>query len=138
VGVGPFDNDTAADWCGDLHDAAEERRLPLVRDTLCAVVDNDDRYLAGRLADRAVAAAAMVACQLPSGKPLVTACAPNFLLEGGTLDIPADMPSLALRALDRIVDNGSEWRDLWEDAGSYTDAIEALRAIRTVLERAAI
>ena len=20
--VGPFDNDTAADWCGDLHDAA--------------------------------------------------------------------------------------------------------------------
>jgi hypothetical protein len=34
--VGPFNNDTAADWCGDLHDAGADQRLPLVRATLGA------------------------------------------------------------------------------------------------------
>src|SRR5258705_7913835 len=77
--VGPFNNDTAADWCGDLHDAAGDQRLPLVRAALSAVVDNDDKYLANRLADQAIAAAAVVASQLPGGEPLVTPYAPNFL-----------------------------------------------------------
>ncbi|GAA3779868.1 hypothetical protein GCM10022225_80140 [Plantactinospora mayteni] len=132
--VGPFDNDTAADWCGDLHDAAEHQRLPLVRATLSAVVDNTDKYLSNGLADRAIAAVAVVASQLPGGEPLVTPYAPDFLLEGGTLDIPGDIPPLALRALVRVVGDDSEWRDLWEDAGSYAEAVGALRAIRATLE----
>jgi hypothetical protein len=167
--VGPFNNDTAADWCGDLHDADGDQRLPLVRATLSAVVDNDDKYLSNRLADRAIAATAVVASQLPDGKPLVTPYAPNFLLDGGTLsalgipvvimtvailttlvrdagpghparpiDIAGDIRPLALRALDRIVGDDSEWRDLWEDAGSYADAVGALQTIRATLERAAI
>jgi hypothetical protein len=136
--VGPFNNDTAADWCGDLHDADGDQRLPLVRATLSAVVDNDDKYLSNRLADRAIAAAAVVASQLPDEKPLVTPYAPNFLLDGGTLDIAGDIRPLALRALDRIVGDDSEWRDLWEDAGSYADAVGALQTIRATLERAAI
>jgi hypothetical protein len=135
--VGPFNNDTAADWCGDLHDAAGDQRLPLVRAALSAVVDNDDKYLANRLADQAIAAAAVVASQLPGGEPLVTPYAPNFLLEGGTLDVPGDIPPLTLRALDRIVGDDSEWRDLWEDVGSYADAVGALQTIRATLERAA-
>jgi hypothetical protein len=135
--VGPFNNDAAADWCGDPHDAAGDQRLSLVRATLTAVVDNDDKYLANRLADQAIAAAAVVASQLPGGEPIGTPYAPNFLLEGGTLDIPGDIPPLALRALDRIVGDDSEWRDLWEDAGSYADAVAALQTIRTTLERAA-
>jgi hypothetical protein len=135
--VGPFDNDTAADWSGDLHDAAEDQRLPLLRATLNAVVGNTDRYLSNRLADEAIAAVAVVASQLPGGEPLVTAYAPDFLLEGGTLDIPGDIPPLALRALDRIVGDDSEWRELWEDAGSYADAVGALRTIRATLELSA-
>jgi len=135
--VGPFNNDTAADWCDDLHDTARDQRLPLVRATLSAVADNDDTYLANRLADRAIAAAAVVASQLPGGEPLVTPYAPNFLLEGGMLDVPDDIPPLALRALDRVVGDDSEWRDLWEDADSYADAVGALQTVRATLERAA-
>jgi hypothetical protein len=136
--VGPFNNDTAADWCGDLHETAGDERLPLVRATLTAVVDNRDTYLANRLADTAIAAAAVVASQLPGGEPLVTPYAPDFLLDGGTLDVPGDIPPLALRALDRIVGDDSEWRDLWEDAGTCADAVGALQTIRATLERAAI
>ncbi|GAA3782356.1 hypothetical protein GCM10022225_83390 [Plantactinospora mayteni] len=58
----------------------------------------------------------MVASQLPGGEPLVTPYAPDFLLEGGTLDIPHDIPPLALCALARVLGDDSEWRDLWEDA----------------------
>jgi hypothetical protein len=101
--VGPFNNDTAADWCGDLHDAAGDQRLPLLRATLSAIVDNTDKRLSNRLADRAIAAVAVVASQLLGGEPLVTPYAPDFLLEGGTLDIPGDIPPLALLASDRIV-----------------------------------
>ncbi|GIG87708.1 DUF4259 domain-containing protein [Plantactinospora endophytica] len=132
--VGPFDNDTAADWCGNLHDAAEHQRLPLVRATLSAVVGNTDTYLSRRLADRAIAAVAVVASQLPGGEPLVTPYAPDFLLKGGTLDIPGDIPPLALRALARILGADSEWRDLWVDAGTRAEAMGALQTIRATLE----
>lgn len=132
--VGPFNNDTAADWSGDLHDAVSDQRLPLIRATLSAVVDSDT-YLDNSLADRAIAAA-VIASQLPGGQPLVTAYAPDFLLDGGTLDIPADIPLLALRALHRIFGDNSEWHDLWQDAGRYAEAVDTLRAVRATLERA--
>ncbi|PZG38067.1 hypothetical protein C1I98_24840 [Spongiactinospora gelatinilytica] len=32
--VGPFDNDTAADWRGDLNDAAPSERLDMIRRAL--------------------------------------------------------------------------------------------------------
>jgi hypothetical protein len=32
--VGPFANDIAADWCGDLHDAAGDERLPRISSVL--------------------------------------------------------------------------------------------------------
>lgn len=99
-------------------------------------MDSTDTYLGNRLADRAIAAAAVVASQLPGGEPLVTAYAPDFLLEGGTLDIPGDIPLLALRALDRIFGADSEWRDLWEDADKYADAVGALQSTCATLERA--
>ncbi|WP_432988873.1 DUF4259 domain-containing protein [Dactylosporangium sp. CA-233914] len=134
--VEPFNNYTAADWSGNLHDAVEDQRLPLIRATLSAVADNNDRYLDNSLADQAIAAAAVVASQLPGGEPLVTPYAPDFLLEGGTLDISGDISLLALRALDRIFGDGSEWRDLWEDVGKYADAVGALQTVRATLERA--
>ena len=46
-------------------------------------------------------------------------------------------PSLALRALDRINADNSEWRELWEeDPDSYAQAVAALLLVRVPLERA--
>ncbi|GAB3840856.1 DUF4259 domain-containing protein [Dactylosporangium cerinum] len=132
--VGPFDNDTAADWCYDLDEAAADERLPFIRVTFSATVD--EPRLRNRLADRAFAAAAVVASQLPGGEPVVSPYAPDFLLDGGTLDVPGDVVPLALRALDRIVGEHSQWRELWEDAGLYDDAAGALQTVRATLLRA--
>ncbi|MFC4116833.1 DUF4259 domain-containing protein [Nonomuraea zeae] len=44
--VGPFDNDTAADWCGGLQDAAAGERTALLRRALDRVVADDSEWRA--------------------------------------------------------------------------------------------
>jgi len=135
--VGPFDNDTAADWCGDLHDAAPADRVQLVRSALAAVVNRRDIYLDSDFAVEAIAAAAIVASQLPGGTPITSSYAPDFLLDGNAIEVPDDVPPLALRALDRIVGDNSEWRSLWaESPDSYAQVLAALQPIRNTLEGA--
>ena len=139
--VGPFDNDTAADWCGDLHDAAPRRRAGMLRSAFTAVLEHaaggeDDGYLDSDLAVEAIAAAAVVASQLPGGAPVTSSYAPDFLLEGGSIDVPDDVPALAVRALDRVVAEGSEWLELWEESGAGGQAVAVVQQLRTVIAAA--
>jgi hypothetical protein len=129
---GPFDNDTAADWSGNLNDAPVDQREPIIRTTLAAVLHNTG-YLDSDLAVEAIAAAAVIASQRPGGTPVTTPYGPDFLLDGQTLSLPADLDGLAVRALDRILSDESEWRSLWEESGQYAEAQAELLAIRTVL-----
>jgi hypothetical protein len=135
--VGPFDNDTAADWCGDLDDAAPEQRAALIREVLSRVAGHGDEYLDSNDAVEAIAAAAIVASQLPGGTAIDTPYAPDFLLEGGTVEVAGDVPAIAVQALDRIVGDDSEWRELWQDAEeSYPQALASVQSIRATLEQA--
>ncbi|GID92079.1 DUF4259 domain-containing protein [Amorphoplanes digitatis] len=135
--VGPFDNDTAADWCGDLDDAAPQQRAALIRDALRRVAEHGEEYLDSDEAVEAIAAAAVVASQLPGGTKIDTPYAPDFLLEGGTVEVAGDVPAIAVRALDRIVGDDSEWRELWEEAEeSYPRALAGVRSIRDTLAQA--
>ena len=129
---GPFDNDTAADWSGELDDAPADEREPIIRTTLAAVIDNVG-YLDSDFAVEAIAAAAVIASQRPGGTPITTPYGPDFLLNGETLSLPADLDSLAVRALDRIMADESEWRSLWEESEQYPQAQAELLAIRAVL-----
>jgi Domain of unknown function (DUF4259) len=99
---------------------------------LPAVVD-EDGYLDSPLAVEAIAAAAIVASQRPGGPPIDSPYAPDFLATGTALSLPDDLPGLALQALDRIVGDDSEWRELWEDSGSFADAVAELQPIRAAL-----
>jgi Domain of unknown function (DUF4259) len=132
--VGPFDNDTAADWCGDLDDAASGQRPAIVRSALTAVLDNGDGYLDGDVAVEAIAAAALVASQLPGDTKIASSYAPDFLLEGGSLELVDDVPVLAVRALDRIVGDDSEWRELWEESEDGGLALAAVQQIRATIQ----
>ncbi|MDP9794969.1 hypothetical protein J2S43_003481 [Catenuloplanes nepalensis] len=135
--VGPFDNDTAADWCGDLNEAAPERRAALIRAVLSRVAAHGDGFLDSRDAEQAIAAAAIVASRLPGGAAIDTPYAPGFLLEGGPVEVADDVPAIAVRALERIVGDDSEWRELWAEAeGSYPQALASVKAIRDTLQQA--
>ncbi len=129
---GPFDNDSAADWCGALSDADPAERLEVVRQTLAVVADQAG-YLDDRLGVRAVAAAAVIVSQRAGAEPLTSPYAPEFLLEGESLVVPEDVAALAVRALDRVTGVDSEWRELWEDTGDLVDALAVVGDLRTAL-----
>jgi len=131
---GPFDNDTAADWCGDLDDADPADRPTLIRATLIRAADEDD-YLDSSDACEAIAAAAIVAAQLPGGQPITSAYAPDFLLDGGSFHLPDELAALAVDAIDRILADDSEWLDLWQDAAGIAAnaAFDNIRSLRAVL-----
>ncbi|MFE9657823.1 hypothetical protein [Micromonospora sp. NPDC006431] len=60
---------------------------------------------------------------------------PDFLRDGGRLDLPDDLAVLAVRALDRIMAADSEWRDLRQDAaaGDVDPAFDTVYGLRRVL-----
>ncbi|GAA4578170.1 hypothetical protein GCM10023176_53550 [Micromonospora coerulea] len=128
----PFDNDTAADWCGELDDAAPEQRPALVERALRAVLD-EPGYLDSDLAVEAVAAAAVVAAHRPGAAPVNSAYAPDFLTEGGRLDLPDRFRPLAVRALDRVVTDESELAELWAEAGEPNEFLAELAVLRSAL-----
>jgi hypothetical protein len=132
--VGPFDNDAAADFAGDLTDASPEDRPQLIREALTTAADNAE-YLDNADACAAIAAAAIVASQQPDGPEVDSVYGPDFLTDGGTIELPEDYVDLAVRAIVRVLDEESEWRDLWEEADSLDEAIAALEPIRAALNR---
>ncbi|MEV0136227.1 DUF4259 domain-containing protein [Dactylosporangium sp. NPDC050688] len=89
-----------------------------------------------RPAVEAIAAAAVVASQLPGGAPVTSSYAPDFLLDGGRVDVPGDVPALAVRALDRVVVEESEWLELWEESDAGGQAVAVVQQLRTVIAAA--
>jgi hypothetical protein len=117
-----------------LDDAPADQREAIIRRTLTAILDNEG-YLDCSVAEKAIAAAAVIGSQRPGGRRIRTPYGPDFPVNGGTLDLPAGLDGLAVRALDRILGDQSEWRSLWEESGHYPRARAELLAIRTVLAR---
>jgi hypothetical protein len=112
-GTGPFDNDEAADFAGGLDDLSEDKRADAVWEALTRAVEEAD-YLDGDDAAVAVAAAALVAAQCPGGDEVDSVYGPKESLP----QLPDDLRSLAAVALDRVLADDSELKDLWEEAGN--------------------
>ena len=131
---GPFDNDTAADFSIDLEEADPDHRVDLLRQALVDTAE-EENYLDSDEAFVAIASAAIVASQLPGGEPVTVAYAPQFLLDDPVMDLPPDLAPLAVRALDHIMADESEWRALWQEAfeADRDGAFETIRRLREVL-----
>ncbi|MEW1773597.1 DUF4259 domain-containing protein [Streptomyces sp. NPDC086777] len=124
--VGPFSNDTAADFCGDLDEALSVEREGMVRGALTSVIDCAD-YLEAPASDGAVAAAALVAAQCPGGEP----AGPVYGSKEPLPDLTG-LRDLALSALDRVMTEPSELMELW--AGPDGEPWRAdMRRLRNVL-----
>ncbi|MEU2159301.1 DUF4259 domain-containing protein [Streptomyces sp. NPDC019396] len=121
--VGPFDNDTAADFCGDLDEAAAGEREGIIRGTLSRAIDTA-RYLEAPESEEAVAAAALVAAQYPGGVPADPVYGPEEPLPDLT-----GLRELALQALSRVTTAPSELMDLWAepDGGPWRANIQRLQ-----------
>ncbi|AXG78688.1 DUF4259 domain-containing protein [Streptomyces paludis] len=105
--VGPFDNDTAGDWCDALDKASPDAREGIIRDALVRTADTTG-LLDANVAEEAVAAAALVAAQCSGGEPADPYCGPAEPLPDLT-----GLRALALQSLDRVMAEPSELPDLW-------------------------
>ncbi|MGJ7874801.1 DUF4259 domain-containing protein [Streptomyces rochei] len=125
--VGPFDNDTSADFSYTLDEAAADARAGIVLGTLTRVIDTAG-YLEAPGSEEAVAAAALVAAQCPEGEPTDPVYGPEEPLPDLT-----GLRDLALQALDRVMTEPSELMDLWDESngGGWRTHIRNLRNVLT-------
>lgn len=125
--IGPFDNDTAADFSYRVDEAPAEKRAEVLREAFREVTATGDDYLDSDVAVEAIASAALVAAQCPGGDPVTTAYGPKEPLP----DLPVELRPLAVAALDRVLVEPSELLELWEesDGDEWKAGIRKLRAV---------
>lgn len=127
--IGPFDNDTAADFGGDLDGTAREEREAMIRSVLERAAGPVD-FLGVYDGERAVAAAALVVAQHPGGDPVCSGHGPSEPLP----ELPADLRMLAVDALDQVVSNRSELAELWAEAVNWSKWRQDITRLRDVLD----
>lgn len=124
-GVGPFDNDAAADFATELDNAEVGDRQAMIRGVLLRTVDATG-YLYE--AQEAVAAAALVAAQCPGGDPIEEDDGPETPMPMFAVDLRV----LAVEALDRISNDEFGLVESWvtpEEGKQWLSSINRLRAI---------
>ncbi|MFJ8746526.1 DUF4259 domain-containing protein [Embleya sp. NPDC127516] len=124
--TGPFDNDTAADFANTLDDAGPEEHEALIRGVLTRTVDAID-YLFE--AEKAIAAAALIATQSPGGEPVDSGYGPEEPMPVS----PAVLRTLAAEALDRIASDDSGLIANWLEAANARQWLAHINRLRAVL-----
>ncbi|MFJ2101387.1 DUF4259 domain-containing protein [Streptomyces anulatus] len=127
--IGPFDNDTAADFADELDEAAPEEREAMIRGVLKRAAGPAD-FLGIYDGERAVGAAALVAAQHPDCDPACSNYGPSEPLP----ELPADLRMLAVDALDQVVSNRSELAELWAEAANWPKWRQDITRLRDVLD----
>jgi hypothetical protein len=129
--VGAFDNDLAADWVGDFEGYDLASGLQAIRLALTSVVGTE----AGGFVDADDAAVAVGAAELVAainGRPAEATAYDQAARDWIDRSRPAADPGLtdlARTALSRVVGEGSELAELWEESGpSWRTGIATLRA----------
>jgi len=126
---GPFDNDSALDWCDELDRADPSQRPELVRAALERAA-GEAGYLDYDFGAEAIAAAAIVASGMPGGEPITASGVPEFVRAGAVLEGDGGLAELAVAALDRVLGEESEWRALWGEGGATEfPKVTRLRAV---------
>ncbi len=148
-GPDTFDNDTACDWASELEDVDD---LSVVKAALKAALetddddddDDDDDEDGGdedggdeeEGIDADVACEALAACEVLArlrgaygARNSYTEPVDNWVKAHPKAPSPA-LLKLAHQAIDRVVQPGSELRELWEEAGlaEWLKAVEGLRS----------
>lgn len=130
-GTGVFENDDAADWAYELEAASD---LTPARQALAATMDTDGYLELPECACAVAAAAVVAACFDGDLKGL-----PEEL--GEWIDDHPDNAArgdarLAVDALERVMSEESELRDLWTDAPEGQEWAEGIERLRHRLVRA--
>ena len=122
---GPFDNDDAGDWLSEF----EDRGIEAIQSAFDAAMEED--YLESTEGSAAVAAAAILAAIRDKKIDFVpeeyrSSIAQLSLDE----DEAEDICSSAIAALDRVMADDSELKELWSEADEFSDWKKSITDIR--------
>ncbi|MEU9505297.1 DUF4259 domain-containing protein [Micromonospora sp. NPDC048170] len=127
--VGPFDNDDAADFAGDLDVVTADARVEMVGRVLDRVVTTSDDVDMWHI-PKAIAAAALIAAQCPGGDATCPIYGPSTPMPR----FPNSLKDLAIDALDNVLASSS-WRAVeWNDALQGEQWRRNIIALRKVLD----
>jgi uncharacterized protein DUF4259 len=126
--AGPFDNDEAADFAQELDEADPNQRIILIREALQSVLDAETDEELESAEPRAVAAAAVLTANRVDPVPVDTAYAPKFLATDEQFEVSEELIELALLALDRVAESGTDWSELFREAETLDVLRDALIA----------
>ncbi|MGW1613794.1 DUF4259 domain-containing protein [Streptomyces sp. NPDC002285] len=132
-GSGPFDSDTAEDFLDELEGYPAPQRLEVVERTFRAAIEADGSPSSSVLPEEVMAAAAVVAANVPAGHSLAWNEEYPGITEWLAKPIAPALASSAVQALESALPaDGWFWRS-WVDAGERVEAQAAIDALRSVL-----
>jgi hypothetical protein len=126
-GADSFDNDTACDWAAGLESTKD---LSLVRAAIEVAADPETEFVDADLGCEALAACEVLARLrgAPGARNEYTETVDAWVAAHPQV-APASLLQLAHRAIDRVIGEDSDLRQLWEesDASEWLAAVESLR-----------
>lgn len=127
----PFGNDTANDWAYGLEDVQD---LSLIEAAFDAVNSNEGEYLDASVAEEAVAAAETLAHLLGRGAQMdsYTEKVQQWAKSVSARPNPA-LKNKARQALQRVLADGSELRELWEETEEFSDWQKSIRTLQVAI-----
>jgi hypothetical protein len=131
-GTGAFDNDGAGDLLADIRHVDPGRRADVIREALQFAVEATD-YLEAIEGQAAIVAAAVLAAGR-SGRDASSSDGTETL---AAADIPPPTQAnldLARLALNRVIGEHSEWRELWDETPDLDQALVAVAEVRAALD----
>jgi hypothetical protein len=129
-GTGPLDSDIAADFVDELEGLTHQQVIDVLGRAFQRVTDSGERVGGGDGAE-AVAAGALVASTLPDSPIVID---PDDGPGQPLPELPISLRASARRALDRVLQGGSEMATGWVDSADADRWRQEVRQILQALE----
>jgi hypothetical protein len=113
---GPFDNDDAADFAGDISETADAHRVAARLEEALTAVTNADGYVEALDMNEALAAAAIVAVLMNPELPVPSSLDESWV-ESARVAPPTHLRDVAAQLFARALQpQDNEWFELWAEA----------------------
>ncbi|MFG2973237.1 DUF4259 domain-containing protein [Streptomyces sp. NPDC048331] len=129
-GTNPFDSDLAADFVDGLAGMSAAQVVEAMTRAVVKVAEAGSRVDGGDGAE-AVAASALLASRIPGSQVVI---GPDDGPSGQLPDIPLSLRPVAVRALRRVLQDGSELAVGWVDGADAEEWRATIRRIIRVLD----
>lgn len=128
-GVGPFENDDALDFLGEVEESARAGQLDSVSRPLQQLAFSAG-YLEAPLISEGIAAAALLGAALRPSEAADEPSAPDWVGGLAAGDVPNELVEVARRALRRALHpDNNELHDLWSESDGLADWQSAVRRV---------